>query len=165
MDMQAHRVLAALMAVGVVAGLARVAAQGQSGTRSAPGIAVVELRAFLAAGAVLVIDVRGDAAYDTSHIPGAVHVPFAEIARRAADIRSLAAGRLIVTYCSCPDDHASAEAASMLIAHGISNVRVLIGGYRAWVRAVSRWSAGSSDPARGSRGPKPPGSNRQVVRG
>lgn len=131
--MQAHRTLAALMAAGIVAGAARVVAHRQSDAPRPPGITVAELRALLPVGTALVIDVRGDTAYRHGHIPGALHIRFVDISSRAAEIRSRAAGRLVVTYCSCPDDHASAKAASILIAHGVSNVRVLIGGYPAWV--------------------------------
>ncbi len=47
----------------------------------------------------------------------------------------LPAGRMVVTYCSCPGETSSAAAARVLRAGGYGSVRVLAGGLRAWRRA------------------------------
>jgi rhodanese-related sulfurtransferase len=108
---------------------------GSAGAQSEPGR--IGIDAFIrmhAMKAVLVIDVRGTDAYRAGHIPGALHVPLDQIAARADEIRSLVkAPHPIVTYCSCPEEHASLAAVRLLAEHGISNASALVGGFPAWV--------------------------------
>ena len=66
----------------------------------------------------LMIDVRDALAYTGGRIPGAIHVPLLDIDRRAAEVIKQAKGRTIVTYCSCPAEHSSAEAGWVLMKHG-----------------------------------------------
>jgi rhodanese-related sulfurtransferase len=47
----------------------------------------------------------------------------------------LPAGRMIITYCSCPGEASSSAVARTLRAGGYGSVRVLAGGLRAWRRA------------------------------
>ena len=89
-------------------------------------------------GGAFVIDVRTVESFRRGHIAGAMSVPLDQIERRAADLRSRAHGRLIVTYCSCPDEHASLAAVHALATRGVSEVRALVGGFPAWVRAGGR---------------------------
>jgi len=44
-------------------------------------------------------------------------------------------GKTIVTYCRCPGDSTSMTAARRLDTYGIEGVKVLDGGYDAWVAA------------------------------
>ena len=96
-------------------------------------IGIEDFRRLHARGAVYPIDVRSADAYKAGHIPGAVNVPLDQIERRADETRARAKGRAIVTYCSCPDEHASLAAARLLAGKHVANVRALVGGYPAWV--------------------------------
>jgi rhodanese-related sulfurtransferase len=62
-----------------------------------PRITSAELQKARAAARVLVIDVRGDTAYQAGHIAGAVSIP--ESALPAHVERLKAEKRTIVTYC------------------------------------------------------------------
>jgi len=43
--------------------------------------------------------------------------------------------KLIVTYCSWPNEHSSASSAQTLKSKNITNVAALLGGYAAWQNA------------------------------
>ena len=60
-------------------------------------ITPAELKDKLASGQAILVDVRGEAAYNQSHIKGSIQIPFAEIANHADE---LPRNKLIVTYCS-----------------------------------------------------------------
>ena len=100
-----------------------------------PRITLEVFRAMHASAQVLVVDVRDELAFQDGHIPGAINVPLSEMERRADDLRQQAGARPIVTYCSCPSEHSSAEAGLILYAHRLKDVRALVGGYVEWVRA------------------------------
>lgn len=80
---------------------------------------------------VIVIDSRSTEAWDQGHLPGAVHLPTAEIAARAADV--VPAGTAVVTYCWGPGCNGSTRAALAFARLGFE-VREMIGGYEYWVR-------------------------------
>lgn len=88
-----------------------------------------------AEGRVLVLDVRDKASFDAGRIPGALNIPLLEVEKRIEEIKTKAAGRPIVAYCACPAEHTAAEAGLVLHKHGLTDVRVLIGGYPDWVRS------------------------------
>ncbi|HEY0375190.1 MAG TPA: rhodanese-like domain-containing protein [Amnibacterium sp.] len=81
----------------------------------------------------LVIDVRSEASWRQGRIPGAVHVPTAELAER---IRELAPDldAEIVVYCWGPGCNGSTKAALTLAELGYRRVRELMGGYEYWAR-------------------------------
>lgn len=93
-----------------------------------------DLAADRAAGAApLVIDVRSDVAWSQGRIPGAIHVPSAELGARAASVvpdRGLA----VVVYCWGPGCNGSTRAALTLATLGYTHVRELIGGFEYWAR-------------------------------
>ena len=97
-----------------------------------PRVSAVDLMK-MGGGGVLIVDVRGGEAFHSRHIAGAIHVPLAEVARRANELRAFARGRLIVTYCSCPTEHSSAEAAFALMKQGV-RASALVGGLSEWVK-------------------------------
>jgi len=94
---------------------------------------VATLLPLVAAGRALVVDVRIERSFDLGHVDGAINVPVDEIGSRSSELIRLAAGRPIVTYCSCVNEHTSAVAALELAANGAANVSALLGGYPAWV--------------------------------
>jgi rhodanese-related sulfurtransferase len=83
---------------------------------------------------VLVIDVRDVDSFANGHIPGAMHVPVANIASQLAAVRRASKGRLIVTYCSCPTEGSSLRAAGELSDAGLT-AKALVGGFPKWVAA------------------------------
>ncbi|AGL14694.1 hypothetical protein L083_1184 [Actinoplanes sp. N902-109] len=82
------------------------------------------------AGTVLV-DSRSKQAWDQGHIPGAVHLPTAQIAERAATV--IPAGAGVVTYCWGPGCNGATRAALAFAQLGYA-VREMIGGVEYWVR-------------------------------
>ncbi len=86
----------------------------------------------------LAVDVRIEQSFRAGHIPGALNVPVYEVEARAPEILRLAAGRAIVTYCSCVHEHTSAVAAQTLAAAGAKDVSALLGGYPVWVAEGGR---------------------------
>jgi rhodanese-related sulfurtransferase len=99
---------------------------------------VSDVMSLQAADLALVVDVRIERSFRAGHIPGALNVPLDEVEARAPEILSLAAGRAIVTYCSCVHEHTSAVAAQMLGGAGATDVSALRGGYPAWVAQGGR---------------------------
>ena len=91
-------------------------------------ITAEELKAAIAAGEVVVIDVRSVEQYDAAHIPNALHIP---VSRIEGEIPYLPKGKTIVTYCTCPAEESSGDAA-MILARGGIPARALLGGLGAW---------------------------------
>jgi membrane protein DedA with SNARE-associated domain/rhodanese-related sulfurtransferase len=87
-----------------------------------------------AGGAPIIIDVRSLTARELEPrwIPGALHVPLPEVARR---MKELPRDREIILYCTCPSEASAARVAKILMNHGFKRVRPLLGGLDAWVAA------------------------------
>ncbi len=79
----------------------------------------------------VLIDARGRVAWDQGHIPGALHLPHAQIPARAPEL--IPAGASVVTYCWGPGCNGATRAALALAQLGYQ-VREMIGGYEYWVR-------------------------------
>ncbi len=79
----------------------------------------------------VLIDSRSRAAWDQGHIPGAVHLPTAEIAGRAAEL--LAPASEVVTYCWGPGCNGATRAALAFALAGYP-VREMLGGVEYWIR-------------------------------
>ncbi|WP_232666190.1 rhodanese-like domain-containing protein [Pseudonocardia sp. TRM90224] len=93
---------------------------------------VSDVHADLHAGTDLVlVDSRGDAAWAQGRIPGAVHLPTAQIAERAAAL--VPPGSAVVTYCWGPGCNGATRAALAFAQLGYP-VKEMIGGYEYWVR-------------------------------
>lgn len=93
-----------------------------------------DLAADRAAGrGPVVVDVRSDAGWRQGRIPGALHVPGAELSARAPEVLpDLDAD--VVVYCWGPGCNGSTWGAYALAGLGYTRVRELIGGYEYWVR-------------------------------
>ncbi len=79
----------------------------------------------------LLLDVRTPAEFATGAMPGAVHIPLAELRGR---INELPRDRKIIVYCKA--GHIAYNAARVLTAHGFGDVRNLSGGYETWQLAT-----------------------------
>jgi rhodanese-related sulfurtransferase len=111
-----------------------------------------DLAADRASGAgPLVIDTRSAAAWRQGRIPGAVHIPNAELAARIADVAP-DKDVPIVVYCWGPGCNGSTRGALTLATLGYSQVRELIGGFEYWAR---EGLATVSDEGRGRLAPDP----------
>ena len=62
-----------------------------------PRIAVAETKARWESGNAVIVDVRSRAEFEQARIPGAVHIPVAEIESRFSE---LPGGVEIITYCT-----------------------------------------------------------------
>jgi hydroxyacylglutathione hydrolase len=83
-----------------------------------------------------VVDVRTAAEWSEGHIPGAVHVPLAQLTSQLSELR---ARQPIVTYCQ--SGARSTVAASVLRAAGIIDVSNAEGGFDEWSRIGAAASA------------------------
>uniref|UniRef100_A1UQ19 Beta-lactamase domain protein n=1 Tax=Mycobacterium sp. (strain KMS) TaxID=189918 RepID=A1UQ19_MYCSK len=95
--------------------------------QSASRVSVAELDRLTAENAVTLIDIRNSGERELGTIPGAVHIPLAQLRARLAHLPS---DRPIVVHCA--GGWRSSVAASLMRADGLGNVSDLIGGYNAW---------------------------------
>ncbi|MFI5936709.1 rhodanese-like domain-containing protein [Actinoplanes sp. NPDC051494] len=94
-----------------------------------------------APGSFVLVDSRSREAWDQGHIPGAVHLPTAEIATRAAEV--VDPGVPVVTYCWGPGCNGATKAALAFAELGYS-VREMIGGVEYWEREGFELAKGSA---------------------
>jgi rhodanese-related sulfurtransferase len=133
-DMLRRRQFTLVLAMTVAAGWGIRAQQpDQTADAPAPRMAFADFKKLHAQGRLLVVDVRDEVSFKSGHIPGAISVPLEDVKRRAAQIRTKAADREVVTYCSCPSEHTSAEAVLALLKAGVTHASALVGGYAEWV--------------------------------
>jgi 3-mercaptopyruvate sulfurtransferase SseA len=116
------------------------AARAQLKPDAAVFISAAELKEKLTRGETLtLIDLRSADTYAGSEgkIRGAIHIKERRLRARLAlpPLRDVARDAEVVTYCACPDDEAAVRAAQTLSAAGFKRVRVLKGGWRAWLDA------------------------------
>ncbi len=97
-----------------------------------PRVTAEELRAKLAGGEAVAVDVRGSVPYELGHLPGAIWMPLGVMSSRVGELPD---DKLIVLYCTCKAEETSLEAAILLAKGGFTNVAVLHGGYPAWTAA------------------------------
>ncbi|HJQ68266.1 MAG TPA: rhodanese-like domain-containing protein [Blastocatellia bacterium] len=83
---------------------------------------------------VTIVDLRAPNTYAQSDntIKGSVHTAVRKVAFRLRDVPS---DREVVTYCACPADESAIIGARALMARGFKRVRVLKGGWNAWLQA------------------------------
>jgi rhodanese-related sulfurtransferase len=83
---------------------------------------------------VAIVDLRGSSLYAQSDtkIKGSVHTKVRKIGYR---LRELPRDREVITYCACSADQAAIIAAQALLENGFKRVRVLRGGWNAWLQA------------------------------
>ena len=81
-----------------------------------------------------IVDLRAQSAFEQSDktIKGSFHSRVRKVAYR---LREHPRDQAIITYCACPGDEAAIMAARNLRSNGFTRVRVLQGGWNAWLKA------------------------------
>ncbi len=79
---------------------------------------------------VQVIDIRNESELESGGLPGALHIPLAELSRRSADLDPT---RPVLLYCA--GGWRSSVGASLLRSKGFTDVSDILGGFGAWDRA------------------------------
>ena len=126
-----HRVALVVVLAAFVASSASGEEGEDAAPTEAPSIAASELHARQGSEAPLVvIDVRTANEYASGHIPGAVNIPFDEVAQRIAEVD---APNGVALYCMVGPRARKGEAA--LLAAGHTAVFHLDGGLAAWKQA------------------------------
>ncbi|KMO73447.1 Beta-lactamase hydrolase-like protein [Mycolicibacterium chlorophenolicum] len=97
--------------------------------QTAPRVTVAELDRLLAEDAVILIDIRNPGEVDQGSIPGAIHIPLAQLRARLDQVPT---DRSIVVHCA--GGWRSSVAASLMRANGFERVSDLVGGYNAWAQ-------------------------------
>ncbi|MFD5320444.1 rhodanese-like domain-containing protein [Streptomyces sp. NPDC127098] len=94
---------------------------------------VSDVRASLVSGdpGFVLVDSRGAEGWRQGHVPGAVHLPTADIPARAASLLDPAVP--VITYCWGPGCDGATRAALALALLGY-RVKELIGGIEYWIR-------------------------------
>lgn len=114
---------------------ALVAGGNASADDARPSVTPEALLASVAAKEnVLILDVRTPAEYAGGHVPGAVNIPYDEVAGRISEIEARGAERVVV-YCERGGRAGKAEAA--LREAGVASVEHLEGDMKQW-RAAKR---------------------------
>jgi rhodanese-related sulfurtransferase len=92
-------------------------------------ITIADLQEKIKKNEAFILDVRNQAAYDMGHIPESKMIPSGEILEH---LDELPTDKLIVTYCSCPNEHTAAAAVIALKSKNITNAAALLGGFNEW---------------------------------
>jgi hydroxyacylglutathione hydrolase len=95
--------------------------------QTAPRTTVVELVRLLDDNAVTLIDIRNPGEREQGAIPGATHLPLAQLRDNLAEVPT---DKPIVVHCA--GGWRSSVAASLLRANGFQDVSDLLGGYNQW---------------------------------
>ncbi len=121
--------IAIAIVLGALVATAGVAADPQY--NDAPNISATALHALRESGvAPVVIDVRTAEEYASGHIPGAVNIPFDQVAQRIAEVD---APHGVALYCMVGPRARKGESA--LLGAGYEGVLHLEGGLAAWQAA------------------------------
>ena len=68
----------------------------------------------------------------TGRIPGAITV---DPNSMRVDLLAIEPESEVVVYCACPNEYTAAKIAKVLVEHGFTRVRPLLGGIDAWIAA------------------------------
>lgn len=111
--------------------------EGDTDTAVSPGaVALDEMKQLYDEGMTVILDARGPGEYAEGHIPGAVNIPYDELAQYLETLQSEAPMDLsVVCYCrglACDlSDHLATELRMM----GYADVKVYKGGWDGWTEA------------------------------
>jgi rhodanese-related sulfurtransferase len=116
------------VAAGIVFAVTKEKPKVESESATFARISIDELKPLADAKSVTIIDVRASEAYLAAHVPGALHIP---LGRLEGELPYLAKDKRIITYCTCPAEESSGEAALLLQRFGF-DAAALLGGFDAW---------------------------------
>jgi rhodanese-related sulfurtransferase len=99
-----------------------------------PAVTWREVKPLLAAGKVILVDVRDSQAYALGHIPGAVSLPMDQVQQKMGEFTSrYPKNTPLVLYCaSVQCQSANVQARVLTRNHGYADVREMPGGYAEW---------------------------------
>jgi rhodanese-related sulfurtransferase len=80
----------------------------------------------------VIIDVREDSEWNAQHIPGAIHIPLAQLNDRLSELKPYKDSPVIT---QCRSGGRSAKAQDLLTSAGFANVYNMDGGIIAWDKA------------------------------
>jgi rhodanese-related sulfurtransferase len=119
-----------------------------------------DVAAARAAGAQLVlVDVRSQVSWDQGHVPGARHLPLAELEDRLGELPAPQDDPHLVVYCWGPGCNGSTRGALTLARAGYRQVQEMIGGFEYWAReglAIETAAGRSRRPVDPLAAPVPP---------
>ena len=104
----------------------------KAGTDTLELISPKEASALTAEKKAIIIDVREDNEWNTVHIPGAIHIPLAQLSTRLSELQPYK-NTAIITQCR--SGARSAKALDILKSAGFSHVQNMEGGLIAWNKA------------------------------
>ena len=83
---------------------------------------------------ITIVDLRGPSVFAESDrtVKGSLHTKVRKVVYR---LREIPRDREIITYCACQADEAAIMGAQSLLSGGFKKVRVLKGGWNAWLAA------------------------------
>ena len=80
----------------------------------------------------VIVDVREDSEWNEQHIPGAIHIPLAQLNERLSELKQYKDSPVIT---QCKSGRRSAQALDVLKSAGFSKVYNMDGGIMAWDKA------------------------------
>ncbi len=99
-------------------------------------IDTLKVKAFFDASAATIIDAREPAEYAAGHIPGAVNMPYEQVATDMEKLEKFdAQGKPIIIYCGGGTCEVSMSLGFTLVSVGKKKVLVYMGGWPEWVAA------------------------------
>lgn len=109
-------------------------------TKNIQLISVEELKTKVSANEpVVIIDVRSADSYagSSTKIKGAIHISVRKLKYRLGfpPLKDVPRDTEVITYCSCPSEHSSIQAAQIMLESGFTRVRALKGGWVEWQKA------------------------------
>jgi rhodanese-related sulfurtransferase len=104
----------------------------KAGTDTLELISPQEASALTAEKKAIIIDVREDNEWNSVHIPGAIHIPLAQLSTRLPELQAYK-NTAIITQCR--SGARSAKALDILKSAGFSHVQNMEGGLIAWHKA------------------------------
>jgi len=118
------------------------------GAALSPGkVTMRQFKRMSAAKQIVIVDVRTKTEFTDGHIPGAISMSFASInwmPEYDGMVETFkAAKKPVVLYCACKGESQALRAADLLIDHGLTDVRVLVGGWNDWFNQNNRIAKGT----------------------
>jgi len=121
-----------LIMIAVVSGSMLIWPAIRRATGGAKEVGTLEATQLINRRDALVLDVRDPAEYAAGHVPGAKHVPLAQLESRLKEFEKFKERPIVVT---CASGHRSGAALSTLRKGGFTEAVNLKGGVAAWEQA------------------------------